>query len=52
MAMKSHNNECITLINIYDWIKENFAFYRNVDNCWQVFNFVVPIYVIIEFNSS
>lgn len=51
MAMKSYDNQCITLINIYDWIKENFAFYKNVDNCWQVY-FFICLFFFVEFYTS
>jgi hypothetical protein len=26
----------MTLSQIYKWIRENFAYYRNVDRSWQV----------------
>ncbi len=38
MAMKAHNGEKIVLGDIYQWIRDRFAFYRNGDNSWQVEN--------------
>ncbi len=35
MAMRANNNK-MTLNAIYNWIKDNFMFYRNADPSWQV----------------
>mgnify|MGYP002715763681 CR=1 FL=1 len=35
MAMRANNNK-MTLAAIYNWIKENFMYYRNADPSWQV----------------
>lgn len=35
MAMKSSGNKQLTLSEIYEWIKDNFAYYRNSNPCWQ-----------------
>lgn len=35
MAMRANNNK-MTLSAIYNWIKENFMYYRNADPSWQV----------------
>jgi hypothetical protein len=34
-AMKDTQKK-MTLSQIYKWIRENFAYYRNVDRSWQV----------------
>lgn len=43
MAMKENNNK-MTLAAIYKWIKENFIFYRNADQSWQVRIILIIIY--------
>lgn len=35
MAMRANNNK-MTLNAIYNWIKDNFMFYRKADPSWQV----------------
>lgn len=35
MAMRANNNK-MTLSAIYNWIRENFMYYRNADPSWQV----------------
>ncbi|CAM1291500.1 FOXG1 (predicted) [Pycnogonum litorale] len=35
MAMKANNNK-MTLASIYEWIRDNFVYYRNTDQSWQV----------------
>ena len=35
LAMKDTQKK-MTLSQIYKWIRENFAYYRNVDRSWQV----------------
>ena len=35
LAMKDTQKK-MTLSHIYKWIRENFAYYRNVDRSWQV----------------
>ncbi|CAM1291498.1 FOXJ1 (predicted) [Pycnogonum litorale] len=34
MAMKANNNK-MTLASIYEWIRDNFVYYRNTDQSWQ-----------------
>ena len=36
MAMKSCKKNKVTLSAIYNWITENFMFYRMADPSWQV----------------
>jgi forkhead box protein J1 len=36
MAMKETKKNKITLAGIYSWITENFLFYKNTDQSWQV----------------
>ena len=43
MAMKANKNK-MSLSSIYQWIKENFLYYRNADPSWQVW--------LIEWNCS
>lgn len=35
MAMRANGNK-MTLSAIYNWIKDNFMFYKNAEPCWQV----------------
>ena len=36
MAMQAHGGEKVVLTDIYQWIRENFAYFRGTDNSWQV----------------
>jgi hypothetical protein len=48
MAMKAHNCEKIVLTDIYEWIRDNFAYYRYGDTSWQVtFDYQIEFYLQI-----
>lgn len=36
LAMTAHNGRKVLLTEIYDWIKQNFAYFRGPDTSWQV----------------